>query len=169
LSGKFHRLYDDRADFRYTSSPINDSIWLAGGSLAIGAGNQIYLFSRFLDRDTPLPSPTASGKSMVLDPGGPEDLFQLIAWHNGPLLDYHPTVLAQCLIWGRSSFLCLRIVLMMKDKVDLVKRILLELHRSLKECEDEGKKHLVMKRFDPFDFVKTITNVANSPKSVSRG
>ena len=54
------------------------------------------------------------------------------------------------------------------DKVDLVKRILLELHRSLKECEDEGKKNLVFKRFDPFEFVKATTNVANSPKSVSK-
>ena len=87
---------------RYTSAPINDSIWLAGGSLAIGAGNQIYLFSRFLDRDTSAPSPSASAKSVVLDPEGPEDLFQLIAWQNGPLLDYHPTILAQCLIWGES-------------------------------------------------------------------
>jgi hypothetical protein len=87
---------------RYTSTPINDSIWLAGGSLAIGAGNQIYLFSRFLDRATPASSPSASAKSVVLDSEGPEDLFQLIAWHNGPLLDYHPTVLAQCLIWGES-------------------------------------------------------------------
>jgi hypothetical protein len=57
--------------------------------------------------------------------------------------------------------------LIMIDKVDLVKRILLELHRSLKECEDEGKKNLVFKRFDPFEFVKTTTNAANSPKSVS--
>lgn len=81
--------------------PINDSIWLAGGSLAVGAGNQIYLFSRFLDRSTPVPSPSASAKSVVLDSEEPEDLFQLIAWQNGPLIDYHPTVLAQCLIWGQ--------------------------------------------------------------------
>jgi hypothetical protein len=59
------------------------------------------------------------------------------------------------------------IKLIMIDKVDLVKRILLELHRSLQECEDEGKKNLVFKRFDPFEFVKTTTNAANSPKSVS--
>jgi len=85
---------------RYTSMPINDSIWLAGGSLAIGAGNQIYLFSRFLDRDTPTPSPAASVKSIQLDTDEPEDIFQLIAHQNGPLWDYHPTMLAQCLLWG---------------------------------------------------------------------
>ena len=152
---------------RYTSAPINDSIWLAGGSLAIGAGNQIYLFSRFLDRNSPVPSPSASARSVVLDPEGPEDLFQLIAWQNGPLLDYHPTVLAQCLIWGKSPSLTSELELTMADKVDLVKRILLELHRSLVESEDEGKKHLAFKRFDPFEFVKTAANIADSPKSVS--
>lgn len=89
--------------YRYTSVPINDSIWLAGGSLAVGAGNQIYLFSRFLDRETPTPSPSASGRSVSLNEGEPEDLFQMIAWQNGPLLDYHPTVLSQCLIWGKLS------------------------------------------------------------------
>jgi len=77
------------------------------------------------------------------------------------------------LFWLNVSFgvslLCDEgIKLMMIDKIDLVKRILLELHRSLKECEDEGKKSLVFKRFDPFEFVKTTTNVANSPKSVSQ-
>ena len=81
--------------------PINDSIWLAGGSLAVGVGNQIYLFSRFLDRDSPVPSPAASARSISLNEGEPEDLFQMIAWQNGPLLDYHPTVLSQCLIWGK--------------------------------------------------------------------
>jgi hypothetical protein len=39
----------------------------------------------------------------MLETNEPEDLFQLIAWQNGPLLDYHPTVLAQCLIWGMSA------------------------------------------------------------------
>ena len=90
--------------YRYTSVPINDSIWLAGGSLAVGAGNQIYLFSRFLDRGTPTPSPSASGRSVSLNEGEPEDLFQMIAWQNGPLLDYHPTVLSQCLIWGKLCY-----------------------------------------------------------------
>jgi len=71
-------------------------------------------------------------------------------------------------LFGVSLFFDEGIKLMMIDKVDLVKRILLELHRSLKESEDEGKKNLVFKRFDPFEFVKTTTNAANSPKSVSQ-
>ncbi len=86
--------------FRYTSVRINDSIWLAGGSLVVGAGNQIYLFGRFLDRDTPVPSPPACAKGVQLDSDEPEDIFQLVAQQNGPLWDYHPTLLAQCLLWG---------------------------------------------------------------------
>ena len=117
--------------------PISDSIWLAGGSLAIGAGNQIYLFSRFLDQNTPAPSPTASAKSVTLDLHEAEDIFQLIAWQNGPLWDYHPTVLAQCLLW---------------DKIDLVKRILVDLAKKLQEAEEEGHKRVVMSRLDPSDF-----------------
>lgn len=69
---------------------------------------------------------------------------------------------------GVSLLLYEGMKLIVIDKVDLVKRILLELHRSLKECEDEGNRNLVFQRFDPFEFVKTTTNVANSPKSVSQ-
>jgi hypothetical protein len=122
---------------RYTTVPISDSIWLAGGSLAIGAGNQIYLFSRFLDRYALLPSPAASAKSVAFDLHEAEDIFQLIAWQNGPLWDYHPTVLAQCLLW---------------DKIDLVKRILVDLARRLQEAEEQGKQRLMMSRLDPSDF-----------------
>jgi len=95
------------------------------------------LFSRYLDRNTPVPSPTTSIKSVSLDLHEAEDIFQLIAWQNGPLWDYHPTVLAQCLLW---------------DKVDLVKRILVDLARRLQEAEEDGKKRLVMDRLDPSDF-----------------
>lgn len=71
--------------------PIHDSIWLAGGSLAVGCGNQIYLFNRFLEQAT----------TTANDDEEAEDIFQVIARHNGPLLDYHPTVLAQSLTWGK--------------------------------------------------------------------
>lgn len=134
----------------------------------MGAGNQIYLFSRFLDRNTPTPSPTASGRSISLNEGEPEDLFQMIAWQNGPLLDYHPTVLSQCLIWGKLP--CIKVgdypADEVVDKMELVKRILVDLHKSLKEAEEDEKRHLVFKRLDPFDFVTTKSNPTASPKAV---
>lgn len=89
---------------KYTSVPINDSVWIAGGSLAVGAGNQVYIFSRFLEQPTPAPSPSRSGEvtptNAELDGEEPEDIFQLIAHENGPLFDFHPTMLHQCLMWG---------------------------------------------------------------------
>jgi hypothetical protein len=76
---------------KHTSVPISDSIWVAGGSLAVAAGNQVYVFSRFLENFD------------ADDEDDPEDIFQLIAHRNGPLNDYHPTVLHQCLLWGKWS------------------------------------------------------------------
>nr|XP_019014432.1 WD-repeat protein [Kwoniella pini CBS 10737]OCF53213.1 WD-repeat protein [Kwoniella pini CBS 10737] len=110
---------------RYTPVPISDSIWLAGGALAVGTGNQIYLFSRFLV------------KSVALDEEEPEDIFQLIAHRNGPLVDYHPIQLGQCLLW---------------DKADLVKGILLDLLKSYKKCEEDGKERIRFSRLDPSEF-----------------
>ena len=52
--------------------------------------------------------------------------------------------------------------------MELVKKILVDLHKSLKDSEENERKRLVFKRLDPFDFVKTKTNPAASPKSVRR-
>ena len=125
---------------QYTSLPIADSIWLAGGSLVVGTGNQMYLFFRFLDRETPIPSPAASARHVDIGPEEPEDLFQLIASENGPLWDYHPTVLAQCLLW---------------NKIDLVKSILTQLLDDLKSCKEDGRKRLRYQRLDPSAFFTT--------------
>lgn len=121
-------------DTRYTSVPIADSIWIAGGSLAVATGNQIYVFSRFLEAKDDDHEDT------------PEDIFQLIAHENGPLWDYQPTQLMQCLLW---------------DKIDLVKRILIQLDKDLKYCEEEGKRRLVYQRLDPLEFHST-----NAPPQV---
>lgn len=53
------------------------------------------------------------------------------------------------------------------DKLDLVKRVLVDLHRSLKQSEEAGRKWLSFNRLNPFDFVKSQQSVANSPKTVS--
>jgi hypothetical protein len=51
--------------------------------------------------------------------------------------------------------------------MELVKRILVDLHKSLKDSEEAGRRRLAFKRLDPFDFVTTKTNSVASPKSVS--
>lgn len=41
---------------------------------------------------------TADEKNIEL--GGPVGLFEQVARLNGPLPDYHPQMLLQCLLWG---------------------------------------------------------------------
>ena len=64
--------------------PINDSIWLARGALLVSAGPFMCLF------DHP-PDERGSTK---------ESLFEYVARQNGPLTDYHPQMVLQCLLWG---------------------------------------------------------------------
>ncbi|KAJ6574959.1 WD repeat-containing protein [Mycena capillaripes] len=81
---------------------ISDSIWLANGSLLVGAGHQMFLFGQH--------RPSAA----ELSPR--ESLFEHVARQNGPLEDYHPQMLLQCLLW---------------EKVELVKDIIVNLARDL--------------------------------------
>jgi hypothetical protein len=75
---------------RFIPYPINDSIWLTSGSLLLAAGHQMFLYG------TPL-SETDSHT---------ETLFEYVARQNGPLEDYHPQMLLQCLLWGWRSSSC---------------------------------------------------------------
>jgi RAVE protein 1 C terminal len=65
---------------------INDSIWLSHGTLLIGAGNHILLHGQ---------AKQPSNKEASLN------LFEYVARHNGPLDDFHPQMLLQCLLWGK--------------------------------------------------------------------
>ncbi|CAK5280165.1 unnamed protein product [Mycena citricolor] len=87
---------------------ISDSIWLANGSLLVGAGHQMFLF----------------GQRQI----GEEGLFEYVARRNGPLEDYHPQMLLQCLIW---------------DKVELVKDIIFNLAQDLEGSTDENTRQSV--------------------------
>ncbi|KAH9064341.1 RAVE protein 1 C terminal-domain-containing protein [Lactarius vividus] len=83
--------------------PISDSIWLAHGTLLIGSGHQMYLYG--------LPRQLEKKETE-------EGLFEYVAWLNGPLPDYHPQMLLQCLLW---------------DKLDLVEEILMHLSREVEK------------------------------------
>ncbi|KAF9462089.1 WD repeat-containing protein [Collybia nuda] len=80
---------------------ISDSIWLANGSLLLGASHHMCLYG----------APTPS-----MDRPQRETLFEYVAQQNGPLEDYHPQMLLQCLLW---------------EKVELVKEIITNLVRDL--------------------------------------
>jgi ubiquitin len=94
-----------KVDIRnYISYPIRDSIWLANGSFLIAASHQLFLFGQ-----------TALQKDQ-------EPLFQHVDRHNGPLEDYHPQMLLQCLLWG---------------KVELVKQIIVALSLVVKAIHED--------------------------------
>ena len=67
---------------------IKDSIWLSNGSLLIAAGHQLLLYG------SPSPSPGSTPNPLS------ETLFEYAAQQNGPLDDYHPQIMLQCLLWG---------------------------------------------------------------------
>ncbi|KIK91309.1 hypothetical protein PAXRUDRAFT_34992 [Paxillus rubicundulus Ve08.2h10] len=91
---------------RYVPYPISDSIWLANGSLLVGAGHHMFLY----------------GQAPFYEPGTSSDsLFVHVARNNGPLQDYHPQMLLQCLLWG---------------KIPLVKRIIISLGKATLGRED---------------------------------
>ena len=103
--------------------PISDSVWLAHGSLLVGAGHQMLLF----------------GQSRT-DPGS-DPLFEHVALHNGPLQDYHPQMLLQCLLWG-PSFPCVQQVNIMNgrtEKVELVKEIIVNLANAIEEAGNSNE------------------------------
>jgi hypothetical protein len=98
----------------------------------------VFLFSRYLDRETPTPTPKSSVKDVRIDDAEPEDVFQLVASQNGPVVDYHPTILAQCVL---------------RDKVDLVKSILVSLAEALRTAVREEQRRIVWKRLEPEEFL----------------
>ncbi|RAL17097.1 WD repeat protein [Aspergillus homomorphus CBS 101889] len=96
-----------------TPHPIGDSCWLSNGHLAIGAGNQLFIYENEISAADHLISQLripARGQSTV-------DLFDVVSRLNGPLPVFHPQFLAQCILSGKTN---------------LVHSILLNLHRKLK-------------------------------------
>ncbi|KAF7985328.1 hypothetical protein HWV62_6523 [Athelia sp. TMB] len=86
--------------------PISDSVWLANGSLLIGAGHLLFLYGQLTHERV-----DARSKSR------PGTLFDYAARQNGPLVEYHPQMLLQCLLW---------------EKVEAVKLIIVNLARGLR-------------------------------------
>ena len=98
----------------YTTHCIGDSIWLGGGCLAIGAGNQLFIQDNSIDvRDDT--TRQIIGKHNVSNTTN--NLFEACAILNGPLPFYHPQLLIQCVFFG---------------KVETAKKILVALLKALK-------------------------------------
>lgn len=109
--------------------PISDSIWLADGSLLVGAGHQMFLYGQ-----RQLQNPTLSGEAPS------NSLFEYAARHNGPLEDYHPQMLLQCLLWGVWHFgIFSQCTESIAEKVETVKQIIVNLARDIQETRAGDK------------------------------
>lgn len=102
----------------FTSHPIGDSTWLGDGHLVVGAGNQIFTFSRRFDMSSSL----ITKLKLPQGKDGTWDMFETVRRLNGPLPVFHPQFLSQCILSGKSL---------------LVRRILACLNRAIKFSGDE--------------------------------
>ncbi|KZF25219.1 WD repeat protein-like protein [Xylona heveae TC161] len=98
---------------RVTSHPIGDSTWLGGGNLVIGSGNQLLVCDKKLE----ISASKISGLGVSRKQRLSREIFDIVAYLNGPLPVFHPQFLSQCILCGKSA---------------LVRKILLELNEALK-------------------------------------
>lgn len=100
-----------------TPHPIGDSLWLSNGSLVIGAGNQLFVYSRKISELDGLSRQLqlSSHKARL------DDIFQIVSHVNGPVPVYHPQFLQQCILAGKPA---------------LVEEILVSLHKELKNFHE---------------------------------
>ncbi|PCH33750.1 hypothetical protein WOLCODRAFT_129949 [Wolfiporia cocos MD-104 SS10] len=116
--------------------PISDSIWLARGSLLVGSGHLMCLFGQ---------PQVASGGAHA-----EESLFEQVARLNGPLDDYHPQMLLQCLLW---------------EKVELVKRVIVNLARHVRNGKEMSEwTNLPLEDYFQRDEVAKIAHLPRKPQ-----
>ncbi|KAI9696089.1 MAG: regulator of (H+)-ATPase in vacuolar membrane [Candelina mexicana] len=96
-----------------TPHPIGDSTWLGDGTLVIGAGNQLFVYDKYLSAsDSPEDNSRLPVKKSTAD-----DIFGIVTRLNGSLPVFHPQFLAQSILYGKSS---------------LVQKVITSLHKTLK-------------------------------------
>lgn len=115
--------------------PIGDSIWLARGSLLIGTGHLLFLYGQ---------------SQTTADSSSEEPLFEHVARHNGPLDDYHPQMLLQCLLW---------------EKVELVKKVIVELAKLVEDRRSLHKwKNIPINEYYKKDEAARAAHPSRKPK-----
>ncbi|KAI0375421.1 WD repeat-containing protein [Pilatotrama ljubarskyi] len=119
--------------------PISDSIWLARGTLLVGAGHLLFMFGQ-----------KRLEKSEKESEASEESLFEHVARLNGPLDEYHPQMILQCLLW---------------EKIELVKSIIVNLARNVEFGRDiHDWETLPIEKFLQRDEEARATNVPHRPK-----
>ncbi|KAF2227537.1 RAVE protein 1 C terminal-domain-containing protein [Elsinoe ampelina] len=129
--------------------PIGDSVWLSDGSLAIGAGNQLYLTSNTVDLQKDL-SPELQSS---IPHNRASHIHQLVRRMNGPLPVFHPQFIMQCVL---------------ADKLDVVQKVLLKLLQVLK-FYTEGDEIDAMLGFEVSDFAASVNTNSGQNKPLTNG
>ncbi|KAI0639823.1 WD repeat-containing protein [Trametes polyzona] len=132
--------------------PISDSIWLARGTLLVGAGHQLFMFGqrRVGKRAHSEDREGREGESESERARHEESLFEHVASLNGPLDDYHPQMVLQCLLW---------------EKIELVKSIIVNLARNVESGRDRHEwESIPIEKFLQKDEEARATNAPHRPK-----
>lgn len=96
-----------------TPHPIGDSVWLGSGNLVICTGNQLLL----QDEQVQVSESLFPSLRLIAHKTASVDIFTAVSRLNGPLPVYHPQMLSQCVLAGKSV---------------LAQQILLRLYQKLK-------------------------------------
>ena len=127
-----------------TPHPIGDSTWLGNGSLVIGAGNQLFVYDKFVasndENVKDLPMSTRENTAV--------DLFDVVSVLNGPLPIFHPQLLSQCILAGKLSLVQKVIVSLSRELKYYTEGDALDssLSIALEECFEEAKVNLIPTR-----------------------
>ncbi|PWN51218.1 hypothetical protein IE53DRAFT_379141 [Violaceomyces palustris] len=96
-----------------TINPIQDLTWMRGDLLLIASACQIYLYGPTVEEEK-----VKRNDSIMQEEVEEKFVAEILAQRTGPLPDYHPHMLQQCLVWG---------------KIDTAKSIIKRLKRALLE------------------------------------
>jgi hypothetical protein len=117
----------------FVNHPISSIAWLDMGTLSVGAGGTMLLYSKWLSEDY-----------MTIAPGYEEfklapTLQHALSSMHGPLADYHPNLLVEFFMWGKFYCFMLLCCVRFTSKLTLKKMLI-----SLQLCE-LGKVEVVRK------------------------
>ncbi|KAI1317690.1 regulator of (H+)-ATPase in vacuolar membrane [Mortierella claussenii] len=101
----------------FINHPISAIAWLDMGTLSVGAGGTMLLYSKWLSEDY---MTFASGFE---DVSSAPTLHHALSWMHGPLVDYHPHMLIEFFLWG---------------KFEVVRKILFNLYHYMTYVNESG-------------------------------
>ncbi|KAG0330063.1 regulator of (H+)-ATPase in vacuolar membrane [Dissophora globulifera] len=101
----------------FINHPISSIAWLDMGTLSVGAGGTMLLYSKWLSEDYMTFAPGFE------DLSSSPTLQQALATMHGPFVDYHPSLLIEFFLWG---------------KFEVVRKILFSLYHYMSYVNETG-------------------------------